>query len=311
MPCVSPLRGFVDKLNGGITFKRSDSAGADMRVQCGQCLGCRIDRRKIWGARICHEASQYKTNSFLTLTYRDRSACTKNQLEKGLYIPESGTLVKSHHQKFMKRLRKHFQPRRLRYYQAGEYGDDDNRPHYHSCLFNLAFDDEQFYCNNYGNPLFTSQTLEELWGYGFCTVGDVTYQSAQYVAGYVLKKITGKQAHDHYLRNDENGNPYWLEPEYSTMSTGTKKGNGIGADWFKTYHTDVFPSDNLPVPGVGVVRGVPRYYEEIYKDINPDSLEEVKKLRRKFAEAHPELYTQQHYKSQYLIYQANKKERPL
>ncbi len=258
-----------------------------------------------------HEASLYRVNSFLTLTYRDESQCTEEQKENGLHVPSNGSLVKSHHQKFMKRLRKHYGNRRIRYYQCGEYGDENNRPHYHSCLFNVAFDDEQLYSENYGNPLFTSQTLEQLWGYGFATVGNLDPSSASYVAGYVLKKITGKQAHDHYLRYDENGNAYWLEPEYATMSTGTKKGDGIGAAWLKNYHEDVFPHNDMPVPGLGVVRGVPRYYEELQADINPQSLEEAKRIRSEFARSHPELFTPQHLHSQYLIYKANQRKREL
>ncbi len=309
MPCVSPLLGYKH-VDGSWRSKRDNTIGK-MSVKCGQCIGCRTARRKEWAARIMHEASQYKTNSFLTLTYREKCDCSKNQLRDGLHIPEDFSLVKKHHQDFMKRLRKHFKGRRIRYYQCGEYGDDNNRPHYHSALFNLAFDDEQFYSHNYGNPLFTSQTLEEVWSYGFATIGNLSFQSASYVAGYILKKITGARADDHYLRNDERGNAYWLQPEYATMSTGAKKGDGLGADWLKLYHEDVFPSDDLPVPGVGIVRGIPRYYEELQEQINPQSLEEAKQIRSQFARSHPELFTAGHLKSQYKIYKANMRKREL
>lgn len=36
--------------------------------------------------------------------------------------------------------------------------------------------------------LFTSAELEKIWGKGFCIVGNVTYESAAYVARYVYKK---------------------------------------------------------------------------------------------------------------------------
>lgn len=215
------------------------------------------------------------------------------------------SLKKSHHQKFLKRLRQYFKDRTLRYYHCGEYGDENNRPHYHTALFNASFDDEILHSNNHGYPLFTSQTLEELWGYGFCTIGNLDPASAEYIAGYTLKKITGVQAHDHYHRYDEFGNSYWLTPEYATMSTGSKKGEGIGAQWFKKYHTDCFPSDELPVPHKGIQRGVPRYYEEIYADIDSETLDTVKSVRRKFAASHPELYTRERLQSQYLIYKSN------
>ncbi len=254
-----------------------------------------------------HEASQYRDNSFLTLTYRDKSECTQKQRQKRLHLPETTSLVKSHHQKFIKRLRQAFPDRKLKYYHCGEYGDENNRPHYHSAIFNLRFNDEQLYSQNHGYPLLTSETLDQLWGYGFATIGDLSFESASYVAGYILKKITGKRADDHYLRYDEYGQAYWLVPEYATMSTGHKAGEGIGATWFKTYHEDVFPSDDLPIPGVGIVRGIPRYYETLMEDINPTALEDAKTIRAKFAQSHPELYTPEHRNSQYLIYQANMK----
>lgn len=246
-----------------------------------------------------HEASLYDTNSFLTLTYSDE------------HLPKDGSLVKKHHQDFMKRVRKQFPNRRIRYYQCGEYGDENNRPHYHSCLFNLSFNDEQLYSEYHGNTLYTSQTLEDLWGHGFCTIGNLTFESASYVAGYILKKITGARADDHYLRHDEYGVAYWVQPEYSTMSTGNKKGDGLGADWLRTYHEDCYPSDDLPVPGVGVTRGVPRYYDALMEDISPGALADTIRIRRTFAAAHPELFTKEHLNSQYLIYKAKMKERTL
>ncbi len=248
---------------------------------------------------MMHEASLYKTNSFLTLTYREPRDCTTLQLKDRMHVPESGSLRKSDHQKFIKRLRKKFPENRLRYYHAGEYGDENNRPHYHTALFNLGFNDEKLYSKNDGYPLFTSKTLEDLWGYGFATVGDLGPKACAYISGYILKKMTGTGGHEHYQREDEYGQSYWLVPEYSTMS------NGLGKEWFEKYHGDCFPSDDMHVPGVGIVRGIPRYYEEIMEDINPETMEEVKKIRRTFAAAHPELYTPEKLQAQYKIYRAN------
>ena len=49
--------------------------------------------------------------------------------------------------------------------------------------------------------------------------------------------------------------------------------------------------DEVPIPGVGVVRGVPRFYEEIFKCSDALSLEEIKRVRVKFMEAHGDDYT--------------------
>ncbi len=242
-----------------------------------------------------HEASQYENNSFLTLTYNDEQ------------LPNDGSLVKSHHQKFMKRLRQHYPKTTMKYYMCGEYGDDNNRPHYHSCLFNMAFPDETLWSHNHGMPLYTSAILEKIWGHGYAKIGNLDYQAAEYVAGYVLKKITGTQADDHYRRYDDNGNAYWLQEEYNAMS------KGIGQKWINKYWRDVYPSDEMPIPSVGIVRSPPRYYEKILEGIDEQVLQKVKTNRAKYAKSHPELYTRGHLDSQYRIYKANqaRKERTL
>ena len=203
MPCYSPLKGFKSKETGGIVFKRSKEAGAAMEVACGQCLGCRLDRTRMWATRICHESSLYDDdggNSFITLTYDDD------------HLPPDGGLRKSDFQKFMKRLRKFF-PQKVRYFMCGEYGDQCvhglekcpycghlHRPHYHAILFNCWFQDLALYKDAEGYYVYTSPTLEKLWGKGFVTVGEVTYDSAAYVASYCVKKITGRQADDWYIK---------------------------------------------------------------------------------------------------------------
>ena len=291
MPCYSPLKGFVNKENGGIVFKRSAIAGAEMEVACGQCLGCRLDRSRMWAMRIVHEASLYDDNCFITLTYSPE------------HLPYGGTLVKEHFQKFMKRLRKRFSPRKIRYYHCGEYGDQLDRPHYHACLFNLDFPDKELFQEREGNLLFTSQILSELWPYGFSTIGELTFESAAYTARYCLKKVTGKNAHDHYLRCDEDGVAFWLEPEYTTMS----RRPGIGKDWYEKYKSDLFPSDEVPVPGSGVFKKVPRYYETILQSEDADTHEEIKRVRRAFREAHADEYTPERLMAKYKVQLAQKK----
>ncbi len=254
-----------------------------------------------------HEASQYKNNSFLTLTYREKPNCTTKQLKNNAHLPDDGSLIKSHHQNFMKRLRAAYPKIKMKYYMCGEYGEKNARPHYHSALFNMAFPDETLWSHNHGLPLYTSEILENLWGYGFAKIGNLDYQAAEYIAGYILKKITGPQADDHYRRYDDNGNAYWLQEEYNAMS------KGIGQKWITKYWPDVYPSDEMPIPGVGIVRSPPRYYEKIMEGIDKQVIQEVKTTRAKFAAKHPELYTRDHLNAQYKIYKSNqqRKERTL
>ena len=288
MPCYSPLKGFKNLETGGIVFKRSGIAGEAMEVACGQCLGCRLDRSRTWGFRIVHEASLHDENCFITLTYDPE------------HLPRDGSLNKKHFQDFMKRLRKRFAPRKIRYYHCGEYGEELQRPHYHACIFGLDFEDKELLTKYDDYELYTSDVLSETWGLGFVTVGQLTLESAMYCARYVLKKVNGHNADDHYLRCDEYGVAYWLQPEYTTMS----RRPGIGKEWYEKYKSDLFPSDEVPVPGHGVFPKVPRYYEEILKGEDPESHEEIKKVRRLFKEAHGDEYTPARLEAKYKVKKA-------
>jgi len=96
--------------------------GKGKAYPCGQCLPCRINRRRIWAHRIMLEAGLYGDNAFITLTYDDEHDPT--------------SLEPKHAQTFLKRLR-HNYPKPIRYYLVGEYGESTDRPHYHAALFNF------------------------------------------------------------------------------------------------------------------------------------------------------------------------------
>ena len=141
---------------------------------------------------------------------------------------------------------------------------------------------------------YTSPLLADIWKYGFVDVSELNFASASYVARYVLKKITGDKAFDHYLSFDMDGQLTYLHPEYCRMSRGGTAGKGkrcgIGATWFEKYWSDVFPSDDVPVPGEGVMMRVPRYYDEMFADVHPTAMAEIKEVRKEFKKAHPELF---------------------
>ena len=318
MPCYSPLKGWKDNETGGIKFRR-DGAHEEMEVACGQCLGCRLDRSRMWAMRIVHESSLYEIdggNCFVTLTYRDPVECTPDQLRDGFHVPDDWSLHKKHLQDFMKRLRKAFSPQKIRFYGVGEYGArckhsidlecvgcplcNVGRPHYHVCLFNCSFPDLVPYDSRHGELRYTSPLLESIWKYGFVDVGELNFASAAYVARYVMKKINGVNAPDHYMQIDLDGCATWVEPEFSSMSLKP----GIGKAWFDKYKDDVFPSDEVPVPGSGVFKKVPRYYEEIFKCEDPLSMEDIKAVRKKFMEEHGDEYTPARLMSKYKVKKA-------
>lgn len=297
MPCYFPKKGWKAKDGTWVSKRPSDTAPVKMDVRCGGCLGCRTEYSKMWMARIVHEAHGFEHNCFLTLTYRDPDQCDEAQLRAGHYVPADGSLNKKHYQDFMKRLRKHFTPKRIRYYHCGEYGDENYRPHYHAILFNLDFGDKQVHSVKEGIALYTSPTLDALWPFGFATIGTVTPESAAYVSRYAMKKITGHKAETHYLRCDEYGVAYWLQPEYATMS----RRPGIGRAFYDEFKSDIFPSDEIPIPGLGISKTVPRYYEQILAGEDPDTHETVKHLREAFRLAHGSEYSPQRLEAKYAV----------
>lgn len=241
-------------------------------IPCGQCIGCRLARSAEWALRCVHEASCHEQNCFITLTYAPE------------HMPQGGTLVKSHFQLFMKRFRKYIFPVKIRMYYCGEYGDLRGRPHYHALIFGYDFPDKvlvrDFRRKRNAPPIYDSAILLKLWGKGKVAIGEVTHQSAGYVARYCLKKQTGKNSLDLYRKIDENGNVIQLLPEYSQASNR----DGIGAKWYAKYASDCFPSDYL-IHEAKKCR-VPRYYERLFEIDHPDELAEIKVRRVLAARKH-------------------------
>lgn len=204
----------------------------------------------------------HPTNCFITLTYDEE------------HLSEGHTLVKSDLQNFYKRLRK--KGFKFRYFSAGEYGETTNRPHYHAVLFGIDFinDRKRFKETPQGHTLYTSETLTKTWGLGHCLIGHFSYQTAAYTARYVLKKVGGKHAPDHYTRvNPCTGELTQALPEFALMSSRP----GIGRTWYEKFHTDAFPSDFLVHEGKK--HTVPRYYFDQLKRTNESLHNEIKQKR--------------------------------
>jgi hypothetical protein len=213
-----------------------------------------------------HEASLWLNNIFITLTYDNEN------------LPQHNTLIKKDYQDFMKRLRKHKKANTnnpIRYYQCGEYGEKFGRPHYHAILFNTNFRDREIIQGHKG--LTQSETLSKLWGKGHSSIGDVTFQSAAYVAGYVQKKINGQQKDTHYAIVDQQTGEYFgqRQQEYSTMS----RRPGIAGSWFAKHKDDVYPSDNIHINGKEM--RPPKYYDRLYEIDHRSSMEKIKENRVK------------------------------
>ena len=205
--------------------------------------------------RVLHEAQMHRDNCFVTLTY-DKD-----------HLPDNGSLSYVDYQLFMRRLRKRAGVP-VRFYMCGEYGPLMDRPHFHAVLFGYDFFDRVPWKRN----LFRSPSLEGLWPLGFSTVGDVSFESASYVAAYCMKKVVGSRADAHYSRvNEVTGEVFSLCPEFTRMSLKP----GIGAKWFERfYDSDVSVRDSIVVDGRELP--VPRYYDQLLAKRNASALEDVK-----------------------------------
>lgn len=272
MPCYFPLQAtFSNRSDGKKELKFSNtnarlfktgvtpSGDNNLRLPCGRCMGCRLERSRQWAVRCLHESKCYEDNCFVTLTYSDD------------HLPPGGTLVRKHLQDFIMRLRSAIYPHKIRYFYCGEYGSKLSRPHYHICLFNYDFKDKKrLYKTRRGDILYESALLSKLWPFGMSSVGSFTFDSAAYVARYCTKKITGDQAEVHY-----DGKI----PEFAGMSLKP----GIGAKWFDKYaKTDLIPHNNI------VVRGAkckpPRYYDILWERKDPISFAKAKEERKELGE---------------------------
>lgn len=264
MPCFSPLLAWQ---TGGGDIVFVERLGKDVRrelsLPCGQCIGCRLERSRQWAMRCMHEASLQKRNAFVTLTYDEGN------------VPRGGSLDYKEFQRFMKRLRKEFAPTRARFYMCGEYGGQFGRPHFHACLFGVEFDDKKYWSTlPSGSKIYRSEQLERLWPHGFSSVGDVTFESAAYIARYCVQKITGNRADAHYLAHTEIG-PVRRVPEFNKMSLKP----GVGAGFYEKWRSDMYPHDYVIVNGKEMKP--PKYYDKLFQAQNPDAFDEMQYQREK------------------------------
>lgn len=157
---------------------------------CGQCLPCRINKRREWSSRLLLEAQLHECSTFVTLTYSDEN------------LPKDGSLQKRDYQLFLKRLRERIKPRRISYYLVGEYGGVTGRPHYHCVLFGFGGTrtgtlSEKSYC-----PSDSEKDLLDAWSLGHVHVAAVTAASLNYACKHIA---TGqlKAGREHFDRMPE------------------------------------------------------------------------------------------------------------
>lgn len=223
-----------------------------VQIPCGKCIGCRMDYSRSWADRMTyHSFGKEDCSYFFTLTYDD------HKQEENDYNPlyDIYSLNYDHMTEFIKRLRNRFRDSQIDYYYSGEYGDSSFRNHFHMIVYNLFIPDLEFYkLNDLGDPLYTSNIIESLWTYGFCTIGLFNWRSAAYTARYVEKKRDGRAMVEYTALG--------LEPEKCRCS----RRPGIAYDYYIDNYKDIWLNDGLPVDRTVNFRGhlgIPRYFRKL------------------------------------------------
>ncbi|QCQ84921.1 replication initiator protein [Blackfly microvirus SF02] len=280
MACYHPLDAKLSP-SGKPIFKNNVNYGRFtklIKLPCGRCIGCKLDRSKTWAIRLMHEAQLHECKAFITLTIDDARA--ENHAHE-----RTKTLIKKDLQLFTKRLREDERYKnpssKIKYYAVGEYGEKLGRPHYHIALYGTEFgDDRNQWRTDESGPIYRSSRLERLWPYGNSEIGTLTFKSAAYIARYITKKLTPG-------RTDESKEAYHAKytaegkiPEFSMIS------NGLGKDWLTKYKTDVYPHDYVLMEGKQLKP--PRYYDQLLELWDAEQLELVKEERERKRLEQPE-----------------------
>lgn len=311
MVCMNPKIAFkrpsfkiTDKLLSKRNFKRLNKLSfvyrpgwTQVELPCGECPACKLAKSNEWATRLECEAREYNhMGIFVTLTYNNQHLPFKNE------IP---TLKKQHMQNYKKRLRKYLSNNnetyngngKIRTFECGEYGPKTQRPHYHQIIFNWIPKDLKFKeLDKRGFPLYTSKTLQKIWGNGFVIIGTISWQSASYVARYTMKKMgIAKQKRRYYdalCVDEETGEFYmtrkWhkeqgkIEPEFITMSNRA----GIGANYFEKNFDQIIKNNGIMINIDGNVhlKPIPRYFRKLYEKWNWEEYERWKYKNRKHIE---------------------------
>ena len=256
------------------------------QIPCGMCEECRLDYAKEWAQRCMAEATLWKHNYFVTLTYDDEHLAECYDFTISRRTGEPGVfpcLVKDHLEKFKKDLRAymkyHFNMDNIRTYECGEYGSKNGRPHFHILLYNCELPDLQVlktydvkgktvtYC--------TSEIIEKTWSRGFITIGEVTWDSCSYVARYMLKKLIGKH-NDQYLEACKNAG---VTPQLNEFTNGSRR-PGIGRAYYDMHKDSIYSVDKDVLTAGHVVKPC-KYFDNLYDLENPGLLSELKMQRRK------------------------------
>lgn len=174
----------------------------EIKIPCGYCLECRLKKARDWSTRCYLENKYHKESCFVTLTY------------DGKHLPRRDGVPSLRYediQNFFKRLLKKYPDLNIKRFWCGEYGEKRGRPHYHAIIFGWKPKDLEKLRkpSNRGYTVYKSKELRSLWKMGHVVIGNVTAESAGYVARYTMKK-SGIKPQKRDWRTWKP-NPKWIE----------------------------------------------------------------------------------------------------
>ena len=220
------------------------SKGDFLRVRCGHCINCKAHKAQEWCLRLEMESQYWRDMCFITLTYNDESLpiCyidphlfyTDEEIRDnpGLNFLFTPTHRHSDLCNFLKRLRKHLD-HRIKYYAVGEYGTKGTRrSHLHILFFGLPYSRS------------TERLVKECWPFGHIKMTVAFPETCSYVAGYVQKKLYGKNK------------DFFRLPEFMRCS------QHLGERWLYD-HIDQFDDEHPFINWHGYKYGIPRQFRKI------------------------------------------------
>ena len=266
---------------------KAEQSGTLVKVPCGKCIGCNLDKSSNKADQIMLEAKYYKNNCVVHLTYDDEHL-PKNKgvdLKTGEII-ESETLQPKDVQDFLKRLRKTYVKGRyqgknftkqigIRTAYCGEYGEQKGRPHYHMILFNFKPHDIRYWSKSKSNyNTYKSDIMTKLWGKGIVDVNDLSREMAEYIGRYVTKKWKGSTAKETYEIVGK-------VPEFYHCSNRP----GLGYKFFQEKKNTIYATDEIFITSLKGTRTKkpPKYFDKLLEREDPPTLEEIKARRKERA----------------------------
>lgn len=281
---------------------------AEVMVKCGKCQECKLERGRNWTYKIFLEALDYTDKIFITLTYANE--------KKGQQLNKRDL------QLFIKRLRKYLGNQEIKYFAAGEYGEKKGRAHYHIILLGWTPNDLKLRKKSKkGNQMYSSETLQKLWGHGLCTIQRFDYKEVNYLTLYLdhnnenLLKYNRKALyrknklieelkikHGILFRNDNNSKPYKIRNVKDLSKEQLSKYQKEYRELMKTVRYKIHPEFNLYSLGLGFDNFINKEYYKYSLNIDNHTFEIPPEFIRKILD-NPEKY-QDHEVYQYMVNEA-------